>query len=1530
MKGKTSKILIFFLIILLSGCAPPPIVNQQGIKVKESTPLIKEITNGRFKKLESPGNNPTLQKQNSSLIINFYGDYQIDEQELIVVPVNFSEGMTISYTGFGWSISPDGINLDDISNSCEMINANTGEVSTEKICKYSFALADDKKWIDFRYNFSISSAEILKINYKFKREKVSKQILYITEFVSIPFLKGYSFCNYTYTIPEEGYKNLGLENNNLEKKSNNTYAYYGLCPSREINDTIRFAPEQSLWKADNELILEHNSNFTNNVEFFFPRYYRGGRLNNTFYKIYSKIKGSPLVYKEEDILKRNVEYQVEIPAIGEKIASVILETGFINNLNETFVVNIPESYYQINDSEIPQEIKDKAQEIVNNNPGVPEYYSIGKFVNSYMTYNLSYHGAELTAKEIFDIKTGVCEHYTILYNAMLNSRGIKTLNISGWAFQGNETSGNEKTVGHAWTVALIDGKWMELDSTWGLFEGIPAGHIFKNFMRDEYSWSYIEVDKPTFSKKRSIKLYDNISDISDISIDENIESQILTNTQTETLSNSPSEEVTIPNTNESTNNLSDEKTNIGSIEPNYTKSEELKTNTQTTSQINNFKSTELTNTQSGELIDNTKNIVIGKTTETLTNSITNNIKNISLPTTIPNQAATNIPSTVPKPMPTTIPVQNPGTANTIPAPPHNQNINQTDIILSFKQLQNFKQDKNDKTITYDFYAITTEPESEILNQIIIYVNLIKIDGTREDDITISNCVLNDLRENEFLNQAHFICSIKDKKEEYHSLRYNSSEAISGIPEDEYSLDPYMTQKYINENKINDAKKEEKLTSFIIKSINHDSCTETGKFTIIGDISQELSQPLIFTISLNEPSGIIATCNLTKNIIECKVDREINNNIIIIDQTIVKDNYKEVLFLSSAITQANVTCKNAIYEESVKKKEINISFRQVSHFTQNKNGFTFYLIALINKKYEKDYKLNINMNVFINKIKTEKNAICLLEKDVSPSNGGLQQGNFICTVNLNDEEYKNTNFTTISISPNNDEISGVSDLDEVNSNPYKTDEFIKDVKNQKSNGQKVNELTDIIDYYSENKKIAPTLNIESIDINDCHNKGKIYIEGTLSDDINEKIKFDLPLTYPTAEIKCEIDKFSKNTKINIECKSQTKFEGFENIIIEPRLIKKKNQEILFIAGKEIKFGEKKECENYNLIKTIITKKRQSQETKFTFLQLNKFQPKANGLNFFMALLRESLSSNFITTYTLTVKITIISPKRFLRNLDEEINQPLIPVSCALNDSLKTDLAAGYDCSNTGEISGTPSGMILITDDIGNISGIPDNINPAQLNNSIDYSIKANLEKVNNLPIVNITNINGDKCEENGQYNILAKLVDKNNQNLNNKYNNVEIRFSMPESSGLCEININDNIKMTCENKEKFDVSQILIERQVIQDQNGNGLFIINSYTNPEVFGCDISYNSTLIKPGETDEPNESNKPEIPEKNNPINYSKRKNNGLTGGAIAGITIASVAVVGIAVTLIILMKRGVLLGKKTKYNFPEGADTFEAFRK
>jgi len=458
-----------------------------------------------------------------------------------------------------------------------------------------------------------------------------------------------------------------------------------------------------------------------------------------------------------------------------------------------------------------------------------------------------------------------------------------------------------------------------------------------------------------------------------------------------------------------------------------------------------------------------------------------------------------------------------------------------------------------------------------------------------------------------------------------------------------------------------------------------------------------------------------------------------------------------------------------------------------------------------------------------------------------------------------------------------------------------------VNNKKSKGEQVNNLTDITDYYSEKNKITPTFNIDSIYINDCGSKGKIYIVGKSTDDITEKISFDLPLTYPTAEIKCELDQVSKNVNINITCKSQTKFENVENLIIESRLIKKKNQEIIFIQGKQINFGAKKECENYNTIKLQTTKKRQN--SKYTFLQLNKYTPRLNGLYFFMALLRNSLTTEFVNSYRITIKI-IISSRRNLRMLDES-TQSSISVLCNLNETLQTNLSAGYDCSNNGTISGTPSKMEIETENITDISGIPENKNQEELKGNIDYSNLVNLQKIDELPVVNITNITGDTCTENGQYIITAKIVEQKTNTLKNKYQNVEMRLSIPESSALCSINVNDIITMTCENKDKFDESQILIEKSVIKDQKGNDIFIVNSFTNLEVFGCDISYNSA-ITPVEEDGI-DTVIPSYVVSNN-TRYIKKKNSGLSGGAIAGIVIACVVAVAAVTAIIILGKNGI----------------------
>ena len=87
---------------------------------------------------------------------------------------------------------------------------------------------------------------------------------------------------------------------------------------------------------------------------------------------------------------------------------------------------------------------------------------------------------------------GVCEHYTILYNALLNSINIEAIYVGGYAFDENSKIKKEN-MGHAWTLAKINKKWIPYDSTWNIFTGIlPISHIYERFnhMNIYYSSSY--------------------------------------------------------------------------------------------------------------------------------------------------------------------------------------------------------------------------------------------------------------------------------------------------------------------------------------------------------------------------------------------------------------------------------------------------------------------------------------------------------------------------------------------------------------------------------------------------------------------------------------------------------------------------------------------------------------------------------------------------------------------------------------------------------------------------------------------------------------------------------------------------------------------------------------------------------------------------------------------------------------------------------------------------------------------------------
>ena len=497
------KFYISILIISLIFSSPPPKPEPTYEVFVQTSKPVQNINNTSLKDLEETS--PSKYVEETTVVVNILENGKYEDHELKLATKNLQEGS--SYPGYGFSINlADGQTFELISNSC--YKTLLSGVNSTQNSECTSSIDQEAKKISFSYKFKLFKDEYIIINYKYKIIKTSKEILYKQEAVSIPQMYSGGICNYKFILPD-GYINLGLKNNLFIKESEKIFSYINDCPSNSINEVIRFSPAESLWKADIGLSLEFSAPITGEALFSFPRYYIGGKNTNDNYKLVSN-DNKPL----EPTIENEILFNAKIPGNNTKIFGINLYTDFSNKLSKEFSVYTNEDFYKINEN-IDDVIRQKAQEIINDQSSeykdYPNYYKIGKFVNSYIEYDLKYHGKNLTALEIYNLKKGVCEHYTILYNAMLNSIGIKTIKVFGWAFQKDETSANENTIGHAWTIALIDGKWKELDSTWGLFEGIPAGHILKGFNKEIRSYSINtkealgEVTR-NFIKKESIQL----------------------------------------------------------------------------------------------------------------------------------------------------------------------------------------------------------------------------------------------------------------------------------------------------------------------------------------------------------------------------------------------------------------------------------------------------------------------------------------------------------------------------------------------------------------------------------------------------------------------------------------------------------------------------------------------------------------------------------------------------------------------------------------------------------------------------------------------------------------------------------------------------------------------------------------------------------------------------------------------------------------------------------------------------------------
>ena len=816
-----------------------------------------------------------------------------------------------------------------------------------------------------------------------------------------------------------------------------------------------------------------------------------------------------------------------------------------------------------------------------------------------------------------------------------------------------------------------------------------------------------------------------------------------------------------------------------------------------------------------------------------------------------------------------------------------------EIPLSFRQLNGFS--FNRPTLTFNFLGLTTQPLKKDYS-IVLIVNLLTLDGAEEDTTDIECILQEDVNvEDGKTLQANFKCEKYELDGEYIGLKLVRSDDVAGIPTDDDTLiNPKLTDDAIAAGLIKNCTADPSVPP-IFDAEKVGECDKSGKFTIEGSLSEDKTITSTFTLSLTYPQGTLLTCSFVDKKIQCIADNEIKGTIIM-EQTIVTSGAEE-LFILTNFTSENMTCSNGLKLQAEEKLNVDVSFRQVSHPQKTDNGLSFFFAGFANSELKTTTPIQINVIVVIGGNNVEKVAECKLRENVKPTEGEQTQGDFDCNVPL--ESGEDAKPESLTISEKNDNIGGCSDLSAEEASPSLTEEAIENADSATS------ALSQTIDFsVEENKEIVPpSFKVTNINMDGCNTRGKLTVTGTFSEEITEEMTFDLPFSFPKAKAKCTVDEAQANTEVQIICKMNKvrKFLKFKSFVIEPRLIKKKSMEMLYIEPSTVELTEERFCESYDEVKKRHAINRRG--APFSFLQMGR--PANFGWLFFMTITQTPGASSFDSPINIEVTVTIEAERR-RRNLQRILADTVADkgIDCTTDTETQTDKTAVVKC---GEGEGKAKRTDFNSD---NIAGAPDN---AKVPES-ELPKKEDLTKIDNLPSITITNIASNKCSTTGKY-IIEGTSDETFENPEK----FTIPFSSPDSSGLCTAKVNDKkVTINCDNTEEFQAPDFIsIDPQLIKYDNGTGIFKIAKAFTAAGFSCAISDDSLKnpfpsnysITPSNPDSSRSSSVPGSDIKDINVgrtNYSK-KSSGLSGGAIAGIIISCIVVIAAVIALIALGKSG-----------------------
>ena len=435
--------------------------------------------------VESSKDKSELIKKNYHEICYLYDDFEIHDIYFTLKAIGLSNNMRFTVANYSFD-SPEEIEVQEFS-----IDDNPSEY--KMVAKHFMS-----------YKINLKHLDSIKVHIKYKATKnisrLSKGQLEERKIFRYGYYGLYgslSGVNAKYSLILKGaFEIVKFENYFLIRNTNNKdeveYIWGGVVPPGGITTKIMFSKKEAFWSF-NQTFQFSSNNYIKETRYFLPIEFVGA--NNEIINLTPICpQASNIIIDEEnrqfifEFINTNYK-QAEIKVTGELINKCKVEWN-VGLTNEEIENLMPKE-----DIQCKEQLQKIAKKIIenfdkenkNNDFEFLDYMKIASWVHKNIKYDYNYVGqTQYHAMDIYNMRKGVCHHFTVLANALLYSLGYQVIYTTGYYCE-NRATFNTKTA-HAYSlIKLENGKWYPFDATWGIFTGkLHVGHIFR--MLGHKSW----------------------------------------------------------------------------------------------------------------------------------------------------------------------------------------------------------------------------------------------------------------------------------------------------------------------------------------------------------------------------------------------------------------------------------------------------------------------------------------------------------------------------------------------------------------------------------------------------------------------------------------------------------------------------------------------------------------------------------------------------------------------------------------------------------------------------------------------------------------------------------------------------------------------------------------------------------------------------------------------------------------------------------------------------------------------------------